>query len=369
MIKINKLKERYTDFLYDHPKTKTGFAWAWKVFVTIISAIIFAYGFRAFIAPTVQCVAGWFPKHNPELDFGQSGISTWYNGITQNDFIDPTHLIAGGASGISQAIIRLSEIFVNIKANEKTITSILYFVINVPLLILAFFKISKSFAAFTLLNVGFVSLFNYVIPDAWIYNVVNLYSNTLARCIFGGITTGISSGLAMVINSSAGGTDILSIYFSEKKHSQVGKISFVINGIIIICYTLFTVIGQKTKPEWNKGNSNDVITMALYSIVYYFVATKAIDLRNVRNRKQQLTIFPNNPNRPKILIRAFPHTATVVQGRGAYSGQEKLVIYRVISKPEEKKAIALVRKADPTAFLTVSDLNQVYGRFFIKPLE
>ena len=112
-----------------------------------------------------------------------------------------------------------------------------------------------------------------------------------------------------------------------------------------------------------------MITLALYSIIYYFRATKVIDVLNVRNRKQQLTIFTNDKDRPKVLIRAFPHTATVVQGTGAYSGQEKLVIYRVISKPEEKKAISLVRKADPEAFLTVSDLNQVYGRFFIKPLE
>jgi len=368
MVKINKLKSNYMDFLYDHPKTKIGRSWTWKIFVTAVSALIFAYGFRAFIAPTVQCVAGWFPKHSPS-DFDANGLSILYNGVKQSDFIDPTHLIAGGASGISQAIIRFVEIFANIKANEKTITSILYFVLNVPLLILAFFKISKSFAVSTLINVGFVSLFNYIIPDAWIYNVVNLYTNTLARCIFGGITTGISSGLARIINSSAGGTDILSIYFSEKKHSQVGKISFVINAIIIVSYRRCTVIGQHTNPSWNTGSSNDVITLALYSIIYYFRATKVIDVLNVRNRKQQLTIFTNDKDRPKVLIRAFPHTATVVQGTGAYSGQEKLVIYRVISKPEEKKAISLVRKADPEAFLTVSDLNQVYGRFFIKPLE
>lgn len=368
MPRIKKLKENYTDFLYDHPKAKVGRSWTWKVFITAVSALVFAYGFRAFIAPTVQCRGGWFPKH-ASSDFDSNGLSLLYNGLKQSDFIDPTHLIAGGASGISQAIIRFVEIFANIKANEKTITSILYLVINVPLLILAFFKISKSFAISTLINVGFVSLFNYIIPDAWIYNVVNLYTNTLARCIFGGITTGISSGLARIINSSSGGTDILSIYLSEKKHSQVGKISFVINGRIIICYRTFTVIGQHTNPNWNTGSSNDVITRALYSIVYYFMATKVVDLLNVRNRKQQLTIFTNNQDRPKVLIRAFPHTATVVQGKGAYSGLEKLVIYRVISKPEEKKAIALVRKVDPNAFLTVSDLNQVYGRFFIKPLE
>ena len=126
MVKINKLKSNYMDFLYDHPKTKIGRSWTWKIFVTAVSALIFAYGFRAFIAPTVQCVAGWFPKHSPS-DFDANGLSILYNGVKQSDFIDPTHLIAGGASGISQAIIRFVEIFANIKANEKTITSILYF--------------------------------------------------------------------------------------------------------------------------------------------------------------------------------------------------------------------------------------------------
>ena len=106
------------DFLYDHPKTKIGRSWTWKIFVTAVSALIFAYGFRAFIAPTVQCVAGWFPKHSPS-DFDANGLSILYNGVKQSDFIDPMHLIAGGASGISQAIIRFVEIFANIKAGTK----------------------------------------------------------------------------------------------------------------------------------------------------------------------------------------------------------------------------------------------------------
>lgn len=361
---LNKIKTNTEDYLLDHPKLKIGCDYTYKILVTIVSAFIFAYGFRAFIAPTIECVEGWYPKVDGNIPDSFKNI-----GITEADYVTPLHLISGGASGISQVVIRFIEIFFDITKYEKVFTSILYFAVNVPLLLLSWFKISKKFTIFTLLNVGFVSLFNYIIPDAWIYNVVNIYTDTLARCICGALTTGTSSALAMIIGTSAGGTDILSIYISEKKSASVGKYSLVINGIVICFYTIFSVIGRNVNPTWNQVESNKTISLALYTIIYYFIATKVMDIINTKNRKLELQIFTSNEELSQILIHAFPHACTIVNGKGAFTGQNKLILYMVISKSEAKKAIKIVRSADPKAFITVQDLNQVYGRFFIKPIE
>lgn len=361
---IQNAIDKSNDYLFDHPKSKNTLTWAWKIFITALSAFIFAYGFRAFIAPTQNCINGWFPKEN--------GVIPDYilnMGITEADYTTPMHLISGGASGFSQMIIRFIEIMFNITAYESIITSILYFIVNIPLLILSWRKISKQFTIFTLVNVIFVSIFNYVIPDSWIYNAVNLYTDTFARCIFGGITTGLSSALAMIIGSSTGGTDILSIYISEKKSVPVGKYSMIINALIILFYTIFSVMGNRINPSWNQIESNLIISLSLYTIVYYFIAVKIIDLLNVRNRKMELQIITGNESISQIMIHAFPHACTICDAKGAFSGNKKYILYMVISKPEAKKAIKIIRQADPTAFITIQDISQVYGRFYIKPIE
>lgn len=347
---FDRLRGSTNDYLIDHPKTKTGLNWTFKFLIAALSGFIFAYGFRAFIAPTSECLIHW--------------------GVTDPSKIaSPTHLISGGASGMSQTIIRFIEIFVDVRKYETQMTSILYFVINIPLILLAFFKISKQFTAFTLINVGFVSLFNYIIPDSWIYNVVNIYDDLIARCIFGGITTGVSSVLAMVTGNSAGGSDIISIYISEKKSSTVGKYSFFINGSIILFYSTFSVIGNIVNPAWNTNDKNTIITLTLYTIVYFFVNLKVLDLFNIKHKKQKIEIFTTNENLPLVLIRSFPHSCSTLEAKGAYTGQKKTMIVMIISKAEKNKVIKMVKAVDPFAFITLTDINQVYGRFYIKPLQ
>lgn len=352
---FSKAEDETSSFLIDHPRVKTWVIWIGKFLLEALSALIFAYGFRAFMSPSIECVKHWV---------GQDATTV-------------EALISGGASGISQAIIKFIEIFpgVNLLSMEKTLVSILYFIINVPLFLLAWFKISKQFAVFTLLNVGFFSLFNQIIPDSWIYNVVNLYEDHLARAIFGGIATGISSGLALMVGTSSGGIDIVSLYISEKKSSSVGQYSVIANCITIICYVLFSIVGLSTNsvnevPNVDISNRiTPIVTMALYTLVYFFVQGRVIDLLNTKNQKQELQIFTTNETLPIVLIRSFPHSCTVVDSKGAFTGRHNLMVYMVISRSEKKKAIQIIKAVDKLAFITVIDLNQVYGRFFIKPIE
>ncbi len=354
-------KNKAEDYLFDHPKTRKAIDWAWKGFITVVTCFIFAWGFRAFINPTTNCVIHWTMQSNAGMTLEQATATVEKAGVV--------HLISGGMSGVSQAIVKFMNIFGDFRATEKTIISIMYFVLNVPLFILGWFKISKQFTVFTIINVGLVSVFNEVIPDEWIYNVINIYDDMIARCIFGGITTGIASGAAMRINTSSGGTDVVSFFIAERKSSSPGRFSFYINACVVLTNILFGIIGHNVNPVVNPQLSSELIRYALYTIIYLFVSTRGIDFLNVKNKKEELQIFTSNENLSQILIHAFPHSATSVEAKGAYTGNRRILIYMVVSKREIKKATELIQKADPSAFVTVININQVYGRFYIRPVE
>ncbi len=359
---FKKLKSRTEDYLFDHPKQKRVYNWVYISFIEVLSSLIYAFGIKSFVNPSTECVEIW-ASQNPDT-------------ISAADIASPTHLIGGGATGVSQCIIRLLNIFFNVNTVggqgfdlENLLLSLLYFAINIPLFIFAFRKISKQFTIFTALNVGLCSLFIRIIPDNVIAQTFNLYTDMLARALFGGITTGLATGLAMMVGSCTGGTDIVTTYFSEKKSTGVGKYLILINMSIVLLYVILSVIAHTANPEWNTQDNNKVISSALYTVVYSFVSAKVMDFINRKNKKVEIQVFTSDENVSQVLIHAFPHSCTIIDGKGAYSGQKKFVLYMVISKPEAKKAIKIVKAADPQSFITVQDLSQVYGRFYIKPIE
>ncbi len=347
---LKKAEDSTSVFLLDHPKVRQWSTWTGKFIVEAISAFIFAYGFRAFISPTLTCVQQWIGEEATSVEA----------------------LISGGASGIAQTIIKFVEMFpgVSLVQYETTIISILYFCINIPILILAWLKISKQFTIFTLINVAFVSIFNQVIPDSIIYDVVNIYEDHLARAIFAGITTGVSSSIAFMVGTSTGGVDVIALYISEKKSTGVGKYSTITNCCVVSCYVIFSLIGAATNPDGSSTDSTtSIVTMVLYTFAYFFVSGHVIDLLNIKNKKQELQIISNDENLPTVLIRAFPHACSIIDSEGAYSRKKNKLLIMVLSKSEIKEAVKIIKDVDPLAFITVIDLNQVYGRFYIKPIE
>ena len=94
-----------------------------------------------------------------------------------------------------------------------------------------------------------------------------------------------------------------------------------------------------------------------------------IDTINLRNKKIEMQIITNKEHMTEIIIANFPHSATVVKGKGAYSGTDKIMIFMVVSSSEVKKVVDVAKKIDEHAFITATPLKQVYGNFFIKPLE
>lgn len=336
---FKKLKKDITDYMYDHPALRVFFSYLVTVLAAAISAFIYAYSYKTFVAP-------------PNGD---------------------TTFVTGGAGGASQVILKLFELFGLNSSYEIGSTTIGYIIqsacyvlINAPLAILSFKKIGKQFTLFTAINIGFYFLFVNIIPKdlctmfydeaASTYGVV---LNLFERALFAGLCTGISVAIAVKAGHSSGGTDILSMYITLKKpNAQFGHVSMLINSVILISYTILNMIEIKSVLY---------ITMIMYSIIYLFVNSTVVDKLVTKNRKSQIQIITTNDKLPDLLISYFPHSATIIEGKGAYTKENKLVIYTVVSEKEVKQALKVIRQIDEKAFVVVTKISALEGRFYVEP--
>ena len=87
------------------------------------------------------------------------------------------------------------------------------------------------------------------------------------------------------------------------------------------------------------------------------------------HKKTQIQIITTKDSLPKVLMANFHHGCTVVDAKGAFSGEGKKIIYMVVSTYEVKKAIRVIQEADPQAFINCVSVSAVYGRFYVEPIK
>ena len=329
---MQKYRRKVVNYFYDHPRQAFIATYLVSFLVAAVSAAIYSFGFTCFTtAPDAS-----------------------------------NNIITGGLSGLCQVIIQIVRLFGVEDISFYTLQSILYFALNVPLFFFAFFKISKRFAVCTIVNVGLSSLFIYLFADLEVVQAIQtnqfIENSFLARALLAGIFVGISSSLCFIFDISCGGGDILSYYLSMKKSTGAGKFSIIINVSIAILYFSFYLIG-------NSGDFTNILVIILFSIVYQFIIGIVIDRINLRNAKIKIEIITTNFDMPDVLLQIFPHSATLSKVEGAYSHQDKLSIIMVVSSNEVKKVIKVVRSVDKHSFVMTYRIHQVYGNFFVRPVE
>ena len=340
MKKIAKLKRKFNNYMFDHIHVREGLNISKGALVATLTALLYAFGFYCFIAPALE--------NHAEI---------WGSAIT-----------TGGVGGISQVIWMISTLF-GAEISISTLQSIFYFVLNVPILIFAFFKIGKKFALLTLLNVGLSSLFIWAFSNVQFMHDIAYQldhdgqSYHIARVLFAAVAIGLASSIAFRNEISCGGIDVISYYFALRKSTSVGKYATTLNSIILLSYFGLTIIH-------NNGQHVDIAFVnLLFSFLYLFAVMLVVDFVNIRNKKVQIQIITSIKDISSVLIANFPHSTTTVEGKGGYSHADKYVVYMVVSSNEVKRVVELVKKVDQHAFVTATSLIQAYGNFFIKPIE
>mgnify|MGYP003308796261 CR=1 FL=1 len=336
MKRLIKLKKRTDTFLYDHIFVKEGISWIKILVISAFCAALYAFGFDSFITP----------------DLNQPVSQT----LT---------LVTGGVGGISQNIILITDLC-GAKFDPYYLQSILYFAINIPIILFAFFAIGKKFAIVTAVNVGLSSLFVSLFKPFAVLIAANPFISgafgLLPRSVFGAITISLASAIAFKFEISCGGIDVFSYYFSMRKSTSVGKFNMALNVIIILLYSILSCFSNAS--NWTNG-----IISFFCSIVYLFVTMLIIDFINIRNKKVQIQIITESSKLNNVLLANFPHGITIYKAIGGYSEKEKHVLTMIVSSFEASRVIKVAKKCDPHSFITVTSLVQVYGNFFIKPVE
>ena len=340
-MKKKTLKSKISDVLYDHSRLKATVHNGGALVVVIVSAFLFAFGFKCFLAPA--------------------------NGAQR--------LVSGGVSGVSQVIILFVDVvsgdWITSNHHYDLFYSILYFGLNVPIFILAWRGIGKRFATLTLVNVVFVSLFTQLLgfmDESVLFNIAKFCGENgglITRALFAGVCTGMSSSIAYRVGASAGGIDVVAYYIALKKSTLVGRYSVYINIVILSAYTLLSMVDN----SFSGDASAIAFTIALFSIVYMIMTMIVVDMINQRNKKVKVEIISTKEDLGRIIMANIPHGATLVHGTGAFTGSEKYIFTVIISMYEVKQTVQIIREADPSAFVTVVELKQVYGNFFIPPVK
>lgn len=258
--------------------------------------------------------------------------------IAVNFFFQPGNVYSSGVTGISQIISTLAQTY----AGLTIPIAVVFYALNIPLLIIAWYKIGYKFTIFTFITVTFSSLFIQFMPH------VTVTTDPLVNAIFGGLMLGTGIGFALRNNVSSGGTDIVSILIRKKTGRQVGSISLIVNIMIML------VAGMTFGWQY-----------ALYSMVALFISSRMTDAIFVKQKRMQAMIITSHPERVTKMIQKKLHRGvTIINGaEGAYQHEQKTVLITIITRAEFNEFKQIMKKVDPSAFVSVADNVNIIGRF------
>ena len=280
---------------------------------------------------------GWFK-------FCKCILGIFFYSLAVNVFVVPNNLYTGGILGLSQ-IIRtaiISTFNVNLPFD---LSALIYYCFNLPLLILAYKKISKTFFVRTIFTVSINSLFLALIPIP----SAPLVEDVLANTLIGGLICGLGIGMILSTGSSSGGTDIIGIAIN-KRHDKisVGSVGLVFNTIIFsIC-----------------GLSYGIETM-VYSIIFAAFESIMLDKNHILNIKSEAIIFTKKDPTKLIHFINFElkRGTTYWEATGGFTGTKTYIIYTVLSKYERMRLERHMKEYDKNAFMVGDDGVLVKGDF------
>jgi uncharacterized membrane-anchored protein YitT (DUF2179 family) len=251
-------------------------------------------------------------------------------------FLVPNMIMDGGIVGISIILYNLTDISLGL----------FIFLLNIPFFFLGYKQIGKTFAISTVFGITILSL-----ATSYLHHVAAFTQDMLLATVFGGIVLGAGVGLVIRYGGALDGSEILAILLNKKFPFSVGEFIMLFN-VFIFAWGGF-VLG------WDR---------AMYSILAYVIAFKTIDIviDGFDESKSAWIISDKHEDIGEAIMARLGRGVTYLKGEGAYSGEDKKVIFTIVTRLEEAKLKSIVEELDPSAFLAVADINEVRGGRFKK---
>lgn len=251
-------------------------------------------------------------------------------------FLIPNQVIDGGIVGISIILSHLTGVKLGI----------FLFVLNIPFFFIGYKQIGKTFAISTIVGISVLSISTY-----FFHPIAAFTADILLATVFGGIILGTGVGIVIRYGGSLDGTEILSLLLNKKSPFSVGE--------IIMFFNLFILGSAGFVFGWDR---------ALYSYIAYFIAFKTIDIviQGLDESKSVWIISDKYSEIGDAIIARLGRGVTYFNGEGAYSREDKKVIFCIITRLEEAKLKSIVEEIDKSAFLAIGNISEVRGGRFKK---
>lgn len=256
-------------------------------------------------------------------------------------FLYPVKLYDSGISGLSMLLDQVTPEFLNI--------SIFLVVINFPIFIFGMKKQGIPFTIYSIFTIAIYSLFSYLIMNVFpidVSLVSPLAGEDLLLCaIFGGVISGVGSGLTIRFGGAIDGVDVLSVVFAKKIGLSIGTFVMIFNFILYVVCGI--VMGSWILP--------------LYSIVTYFVGSKTIDfITDGFDKSKCAMIITTKANEiTEALKNNFGSSGTIVNALGGYTKEDKQIVYFILNHFQINKLKGIIHQIDPKAFISFEEVSEV----------
>ncbi|MCA1031027.1 YitT family protein [Bacillus timonensis] len=259
------------------------------------------------------------------------------NAIALNLFLIPADVYASGFTGIAQLASRVLEEYTPFYIS----TGILLLFLNIPVAILGWYKVGKSFTLYSIISVAATTVFLGIVP------LQALSDDILLNAVFGGVIAAIGIGFTLKWGASTGGLDIVAMVLSRLRDRPVGTYFFVLNSFIIL--TAGMLYG------WEK---------ALYTLVTLYVSTRVIDAVHTRHEKLTAMIVTSQAEKLKKAIHAkLVRGITTVPAKGGFTNDNKDLMIIVVTRYELFDLERIIKDVDPYAFTNIVQTTGIFGFF------
>lgn len=260
-------------------------------------------------------------------------------------FLYPVKLYDSGISGTSMFLERIFSTFTSITLPM----AIFLILINVPIFIFGHKKQGLTFTIYSLFTIAIYSLFSFLFSNVFPIDLSTASplagEDVLLCAIFGGVLSGIGSGLTIRFGGALDGMEVLSVIFAKKIGISIGTFVMIFNAFLyIVCGIVF--------QSWQ---------LPLYSFITYFVGSKTVDfvVEGFDRSKCAMIVTTKANDISKALSENFQSSGTITNAIGGYTKKEKQIIYFVINHFQINKMKKIVHSIDKEAFISLHDVSDV----------
>ncbi len=257
-------------------------------------------------------------------------------------FLAPVKLYDSGISGTSILLEQITPEYMSL--------SIFLLMLNIPLFLVGLKKQGATFTVYSIFTVFVYSVCSWLITDILPIDVSiasPLAGEDLLLCaLFGGIISGVGSGLTIRYGGAIDGIEVMAVIFAKRLNITVGTFVMMYN---VILYIICGVIRQ----SW---------ILPLYSIVTYAAGLKTVDfIVEGFDRSKEVMIVTDKPTEiSEELMDAFECGTTKIAAKGGYSNSDKTIIYFVVNRFQISRMRNIIHSIDPKAFVTISEVADVF---------